>query len=108
MNTLTAGVIVLVCVAAFAVVLAVLSLATRALEKAQGINELAERRWAAERKDLVDRLMARDLTEVKQAQVIEARAEGARATSMGQNEKRIAEQNKRAEENSLMKRVNMP
>ena len=47
--------------------------------------------WQAERKDLLDRLMARDLPEVKQAQAMEHRTEGPKSTSKRQNDARLME-----------------
>lgn len=52
------------------------------------------RAHAQERKDMVDRLMARDLTEVKQAQAMED-APGPRAISKRSNEQRMAQEAKR-------------
>ena len=49
----------------------------------------AQTAWQAERKDLLDRLMARDLPEVKQAQAIERRTEGTKPTSKRQNDARL-------------------
>lgn len=45
--------------------------------------------WQAERKDLLDRLMARDLPEVKQAQAMENRAGANKPTSKRQNDARL-------------------
>ena len=49
----------------------------------------AQTAWQTERKDLLDRLMARDLPEVKQSQAIEARVTGAKPTSKRQNDARL-------------------
>jgi len=49
----------------------------------------AQTTWQAERKDLLDRLMARDLPEVKQAQAMEHRTEGPKSTSKRQNDARL-------------------
>ena len=49
----------------------------------------AQTAWQAERKDLLDRLMARDLPEVKHAQAMESRVEGPKATSKRQNDARL-------------------
>lgn len=50
----------------------------------------------AERKDLIDRLMARDLTEVKQAQAIAGAVP--RAVSKSRNEARLVEEARKAAE----------
>lgn len=51
-------------------------------------------RAAAERKDLLDRLMARDLTEVKAAQRMEV-GEGPRVVSKRDNEERKAKESRK-------------
>lgn len=51
---------------------------------------------AAERRDLVDRLMSRDLTEVKQAQAIQSVVP--RVMSKGQNNAKIAEEARKVAE----------
>jgi hypothetical protein len=53
--------------------------------------------WQSERKDLLDRLMARDLPEVKQAQAIENRIDSLKPTSKRQNDMRVMEMAKKAE-----------
>jgi len=50
---------------------------------------------AAERRDLVDRLMARDLTEVKQAQAIQSVTP--RVISKGQNNAKVSEEARKVE-----------
>ena len=65
-------------------------LATQSFGQAQTI-------WQAERKDLLDRLMARDLPEVKQAQALERRTEGGKPASKRQNDARLIESAKMAE-----------
>ena len=57
----------------------------------------AQNIWQAERKDLLDRLMARDLPEVKQAQAIEHRTEGPKSTSKRQNDARLIQMAENAE-----------
>ena len=57
----------------------------------------AQTTWQAERKDLLDRLMARDLPEVKQAQAIEHRTEGPKSTSKRQNDARLIQMAENAE-----------
>lgn len=52
-------------------------------------------RHAAERRDLVDRLMSRDLTEVKQAQAIQSVTP--RVVSKSQNNAKIAEETRKVE-----------
>lgn len=52
--------------------------------------------WQQERKDLLDRLMARDLPEMKQAQAIENRPEP-KVTSRRQNDLKLAELARKAE-----------
>jgi len=66
---------------------------TFGIENIKYLEELTARQ-EAERKDLIDRLMARDLIEVKQAQNIE-RKTGGRVLSKGQNERKIAEEKER-------------
>jgi len=61
-------------------------------ERAIAMQEL----HAAERKDLIDRLMARDLTEVKQAQAI--RQGSGKVMSKRINDAKIAEEKKKLEE----------
>lgn len=56
----------------------------------------AQSTWQAERKDLLDRLMARDLPEVKQAQAIESRTDRVKPTSKRQNDARIIEMAEKA------------
>ncbi len=57
----------------------------------------ARTEWQAERKDLLDRLMARDLPEVKQAQALENRATGSKPTSKRQNDARLMQLAEKAE-----------
>lgn len=57
----------------------------------------AQANWQAERKDLLDRLMARNLPEVKQSQALERRAEGAKPTSKRQNDAKLIESARMAE-----------
>ena len=61
------------------------------------MSYIERKQWQAERKDLLDRLMARDLPEVKQAQAIEHRAEGPKSTSKRQNDARLIQMAENAE-----------
>jgi hypothetical protein len=54
------------------------------------VAQLADQ-YAAERSVLLDRIMARDLPEVKMAQAID-RGDGPRATSKGQNDKKLSDE----------------
>lgn len=60
-----------------------------AIKAVDKVLEKAQADWQLERKDLLDRLMARDLPEVKQAQALEARSGVNKVSSKRQNDARL-------------------
>ena len=69
--------------------LIIATISAYALYAMEKVHDKDRQQWQQERKDLLDRLMARDLPEVKQAQAMEARTGVAKSTSKRQNDARL-------------------